>query len=275
MVGLLGADSPVGRCSIGGRRVGRWPSRSHIDDHPCVAARKAGDHAIPMDERGIGAFEAAAEADRAQFFGAGIAPERPRDAGAEPDAMRLPGGSTGRNRAPGHLNPVRRGALGGEWCTWRVGRGRVLSETPPCRTSSRERAAARIDARTLRTLGGEVMWKCSPGDDGGLSPGNEGGVLPSKRVRRRPSPHKRISRVRGRSFDCDFGAACKVSRLARGSISSSASPAARASDNLRHMGYLGCTRLAVSVALDPPFQKMGVRGRAPGAAANTGNGGAE
>jgi hypothetical protein len=66
-----------------------------------------------MDERRIGALEAAAETDRAQFFGAGIAPKRPRDPGAEPVAMRLAGGSTGWIGASNHLAPVRRGALGG------------------------------------------------------------------------------------------------------------------------------------------------------------------
>jgi hypothetical protein len=66
-----------------------------------------------MDERRIGALEAAAETDRAQFFGAGLAPKRPREAGAEPDAMRLAGGLAGRIRASSHLAPVRRGALGG------------------------------------------------------------------------------------------------------------------------------------------------------------------
>ena len=87
-----------------------------------------------MDERGIGALEAAAEADRAQFFGAGIAPERARDAGAEPDAMRLAGGLTGRTGATSHLATVRRGALVGGWATWHVRLGRVLSGTAPCRT---------------------------------------------------------------------------------------------------------------------------------------------
>ena len=48
-----------------------------------------------MDERRIGALEAAAETDRAQFFGAGIAPKRPRDAGVETDAMGVTGGLTG------------------------------------------------------------------------------------------------------------------------------------------------------------------------------------
>jgi hypothetical protein len=87
-----------------------------------------------MDERRIGALEAAAETDRAQFFGAGIAPKRPRDGGAEPDAMGLTGGLTGRIGASSHLAPVRRGALGGEQATSRVRRGRVLSGTAPCRS---------------------------------------------------------------------------------------------------------------------------------------------
>jgi hypothetical protein len=127
--------------------------------------------------------------------------------------------------------------------------------------------AARFDARPLQKLGGEVMWKCFPGDDRGSSPGNEGRELPPTRVGcRRPSPHKRVSRLRGRSFNCDFGVACKVSRLARGAISYSARPAAPASGNLRRMGCLGCTRLTVSVKLDAPFQKKGVRRRAAGAA---------
>lgn len=67
-----------------------------------------------MDERGIGALEATAEADRAQFFGAGIAPEQPRNAGAEPGAMRLASGLTGRTGALNHLAPVHRGALDGD-----------------------------------------------------------------------------------------------------------------------------------------------------------------
>jgi hypothetical protein len=66
-----------------------------------------------MDERGIGALEAAPEADRAQFFGAGVAAERPRDAAAELSAMRLAVGLTGRTGALSHLAPVHRGALGG------------------------------------------------------------------------------------------------------------------------------------------------------------------
>jgi hypothetical protein len=163
-----------------------------------------------MEERRIGALEAAAETDCAQFFGAGIAPKRPRDAGAEPDAMRLAGGLTGRIGASSHLVPVRRGALGGGWATSRVRHGRVLSGTAPCSTPL--------------------------------------GVLPPTRVGcRRPSPHRRVSRLRGPRFSCDFGVACKISRLARGAVSSSAPPAAPASGNLRRMGSLGCTRLTVSV----------------------------
>src|SRR5438309_915768 len=130
-----------------------------------------------MDERGIGALEAAAEADRAQFFGAGIAPERPRDARAEPDAMRLAGGLTGRTGAPSHLAPVHRGALGGGWATSRVRRGRVLSGTAPCRTPLGERVAARFDARPFQELGEEVGRTSCLGDDGGSSPRNEGGEL--------------------------------------------------------------------------------------------------
>ena len=98
--------------------------------------------------------------------------------------------------------------------------------------------------------------------------------MPPKRVCRRPSPHWRVSRPRGQSFDCDFRVACKISRLARGAISFSARPAAPASDNLRRMGCLGCTRLTVPVELDAPFQKKGVRGRAAGAAAETDSGAA-
>jgi hypothetical protein len=64
-----------------------------------------------MDEGRIGALEAAAETDRAQFFGAGIAPKRPRDVGAEPDAVGLTGGLTGRIGASSHLAPVHRGPM--------------------------------------------------------------------------------------------------------------------------------------------------------------------
>jgi hypothetical protein len=168
-----------------------------------------------MDERGIGALEAAAEADRAQFFGAGIAPERPRDAGAEPDPMRLACGSTGRTGAPSHLAPVHRGALGGGWAT-SLRRGRILSGTAPCRTPRGERVAARFDARPFRELREEVARKSFPGDNGGSSPGNEGELSPTGIGCRRPSPHRRVSRLRGRSLNCDLGVACKVSRLARG-----------------------------------------------------------
>jgi hypothetical protein len=169
-----------------------------------------------MDERRIGALEATAETDRAQFFGAGIAPKRPRDASAEPDAMRLAGGLTGRIGASSHLVPVRRGALGGGWATSRVRHGRVLSGSAPWRTPL--------------------------------------GELPPRRVGcRRPSPHSRVSRLGGRRFSCDFGVACNVSRLARGAISSSACPPAPASGNLRRMGCLGCTRLTVSVKPTRPL----------------------
>jgi hypothetical protein len=60
-----------------------------------------------MDERRIGALEAAAETDRAQFFGAGVAAKGPRDAGAEPGAIGLAGGSTERIAASSHLATVR------------------------------------------------------------------------------------------------------------------------------------------------------------------------
>jgi hypothetical protein len=142
-----------------------------------------------MEERRIGALEATAETDCAQFFGAGIAPKRPRDAGAEPDAMRLAGGLTGRIGASSHLVPVRRGALGGGWATSRVRHGRVLSGTAPWRIPLGEPPPTRVGCR-------------------------------------RPSPRRRVSRLRGRRFSCDFGVACKISRLARGAISSSAPPAA-------------------------------------------------
>jgi hypothetical protein len=222
MVARPAVDSRVGSSSIDGRRVGRWPSRSHIDDHPGVAAREARHQAIPMDERGIGAFEAAAEAERAQLFGAGIAAKRPRGAGADPDPMYLARGSTGRTGAPSHRAPVHRGALGGGWATSRVRRGRFLSGTAPCRTPVGERVATRFDARLLQEVGEEVATKRFPGDDGGSSPGNEGRELPPTRVAcRRPSPHRRVSRLRGRSFNCDLGAACKISRLTRGAMSSS------------------------------------------------------
>jgi hypothetical protein len=80
-----------------------------------------------MDERRVGALEAAAETDREQFFGGGIAAKRPRYAGPEPEAMRLACGLAGRIAASSQLAPVRRGALGGAEATSRVPRGRVLS----------------------------------------------------------------------------------------------------------------------------------------------------
>jgi hypothetical protein len=130
--------------------------------------------------------------------------------------MRLAVGLTGRTGARSHLAPVRGDALGGGGPTSRVRRGRVLPGTAPCRTPLGDRVAARFDACLLQEPREEVARKSFRGDDGGSSPGNEGGELPPTGVGcRRPSPHSRLSRLRGRSFNCDLGATCKISRLFR------------------------------------------------------------
>jgi hypothetical protein len=172
-----------------------------------------------MDERRIGALEPAAETDRAQFFGVGIAPKRARDAAAEPDAMRVAGGLTGRIGASSHLAPVRRGACRAGWATSRVRRGVVVSGTALCRTPLGKGLAARSDALTLEKLGGDVLWKCFPGANSSSAPG--AGEESCRRRGYVADGLHRTSAFRafaGEASNAISGLPARVSRLARGTI---------------------------------------------------------